>query len=127
MASGKKPISRLTIFFILAVVLSGSVLTWFSINNISNLKELTEKRVLEEQRELSARFLNGVKNNIYKVISGFDPGIKTPSDQKEFLRRKASESDFIIHPFILNNSGELLYPNFTGIQEIIPEKIFRRI
>ncbi len=124
MAPGKKPISRLTIFFILAVVLSGSVLTWFSINNISNLKELTEKRVLEEQRELSARFLNEVKNNIDKVISGFDPGIKTPADHKEFLRKKVSESDFIIHPFILNNSGELLYPNFTGVQEIIHENKF---
>ena len=56
MNNKQKPASRLTIVFILAVVISGSILTWFSINSISNLKELTEKRIFEEQRELAERF-----------------------------------------------------------------------
>ena len=66
------PASRLTIVFILAVVLSGSVLTYFSINNISNLKQLTEKRIIEEERELSSRFSTEIQNNIKKVTEGFE-------------------------------------------------------
>jgi hypothetical protein len=63
-----KPASRLSVVFILVVVLSGSILTWFSINNISNQKVLTEKRIQEEQRELSARFsAKAKKPNLQKI------------------------------------------------------------
>ena len=38
------PFSRLTIVFILAVTVPGIVLSYLSIQNITNLKELTEKK-----------------------------------------------------------------------------------
>jgi signal transduction histidine kinase len=111
------PSSRLTVIFVLAVILSGSVLTYFSINNISNLKELTEKRILEEQRELSARFSTAIKNNIEKVTSGLNEEIRLSTILKDFLIKKAFDYDFIIQSFILKNNGQLLYPNFIGIPE----------
>jgi len=73
-----KPASRLTIIFILAVVISGSILTYFSINNISNLKELTEKKIFEEQRELSARFTDAIQIKIENVTAGFRNEINPP-------------------------------------------------
>ena len=112
-----KPASRLTIIFILAVVLSGSILTYFSINNISNLKELTEKRILEEQRELSARFSTAIQNNIEKVTDGFNNEISLSPALKDSLLKRTSEYGFIIQPFILKNNGQFLYPNFIGIPE----------
>jgi signal transduction histidine kinase len=118
------PASRLTIIFILAVIFSGSILTYFSINNISNLKELTEKRILEEQRELSTRFSAGIQNKIDKITSGFNEEIRLSAILKDSLIRKVSDYDFIVQPFILINNGQFLYPNFIGIPENPPEKKF---
>ena len=112
-----KPASRLTIVFILAVILSGSVLTYFSINNISNLKELTEKRILEEQKELSARFSTAIQNNLVKVTAGLTEEISLSPALKDSLLKRTSEYGFIIQPFILKNNGQFLYPNFIGIPE----------
>ena len=115
------PASRLTVIFILAVVLSGSVLTYFSINNISNLKKLTEKRVLEEQRELSARFSSAIQNSLKKVTDGFNEEISLSPALKDSLIKRAAEYGFIIQPFILKNNGQFIYPNFIGIPENPPE------
>jgi signal transduction histidine kinase len=115
-----KPASRLTIIFILAVILSGSVLTYFSINNISNLKELTEKRILEEQRDLSARLSSAIQNNLEKVTAGLNEEISTSLALKDSLIKKTSDYDFIIQPFILINNSQFIYPNFIGIPENPP-------
>jgi len=117
MINSLKPASRLTIIFILAVILSGSVLTYFSINNISNLKELTEKRILEEQRELSSRFSTAIQNNIEKVTDGFNNEISLSPALKDSLLKRTSEYGFIIQPFILKNNDQFLHPNFIGIPE----------
>jgi len=116
------PASRLTIIFILAVIFSGSVLTWFSINNISNLKELTEKRILEEQRELSVRFSAAIQNKLEKVTAGFKNEINLSGLMKDSLIKRAANYDFIIHPFILKSNGQFLYPNFIGIPENLPQE-----
>ncbi|GAJ05244.1 unnamed protein product, partial [marine sediment metagenome] len=117
MNSRFKPISRLSIVFILAMVLSGGILTYFSINNISNLKELTEKRILEEQRELSARFSIALQNNIEKLTAGFKNDMDQVGLMKDSLINTAADHDFIIQAFILKNNGEFIFPNFTGIPE----------
>lgn len=119
-----KPASRLSVIFILVVVLSGSILTWFSINNISNLKELTEKRVSEEQRELSNRFLTELQNTIEKVTAGFENDISPDGLLKDSLVEKGEKFDFIIQPIILNEKGDFLYPNFSGIPESRPAPKF---
>ncbi len=115
-----KPASRLTIIFILAIVLSGSILTYFSINNISNLKQLTEKRILEEERELSARFSTAIQNILEKVTAGFNEEISQLALMKDSLIKRAADYDFITQPFILKNNGQFLYPNFIGIPENLP-------
>jgi signal transduction histidine kinase len=124
MINSLKPASRLTIIFILAVVLSGSILTYFSINNISNLKELTEKKILEEQRELSSRFLSAIENKIEKVTLGIENEIVQPGLIKDSLIKRAADYGFIIQPFILKNNGQFLYPNFVGIPENPSEENF---
>jgi len=117
------PASRLTIIFILAVVLSGSVLTYFSINNISNLKELTEKRIIEEQRELYARFSSALQNRIETVTAGLVNESGQTVLVRDSLINRAVAFDFIIQPFILKNNGQFIYPNFAGI----PERVQRPV
>jgi len=121
MNSRFKPASRLLIVFILAVVISGSILTYFSINNISNLKELTEKRILEEQRELSSRVSVTLQNKIKEVTAGFKNEISPPGLMKDSLIKTAADYDFITLPFILKNNSSFLYPNFIGIPENLSE------
>jgi signal transduction histidine kinase len=111
-----KPASRLTIIFILAVILSGSVLTYFSINNISNLKKLTEKRIIEEQRELYSRFYEALQNKIDTLTTRL---VNELGIIRDSLIKKADEYDFINQPFIIKRSGKFIFPFF----EAIPEKI----
>jgi len=116
-----KPVSRLLVVFILAIVLSGSILTYFSINNISNLKELTEKRIIEEQREIYAGFSAALLNKIDTIAAGLINENQQPGLLKDLLVSRAAEFDFIIQPFILNSNGRFLFPNFAGIPETLPE------
>ena len=126
MSDRKISSSRLTIVFILAVILSGSLLTFFSINNISNLKELTEKRILEEQRELSTRFSSAIQKNFEKIATGLTVETRLSPVLKGSLTKRKSEYDFIIQPFILTNNGQFIYPNFIGIPENPSETKFSR-
>ena len=48
--------SKLIIIFILTVIVSGSILTYLSITHISNYRELLEKKISEEERDLTKRF-----------------------------------------------------------------------
>lgn len=122
-----KPITRLSVIFILAVALSGSILAYFSINNISNLKELTEKRIIEEQRELYTRFSAALQNKLDIITTGLGNEDNQPGLIKDSLIKRAFEFDCIIQPFILNINGQFIYPNFEGIPErvqrpILPER-----
>ncbi len=117
MSSKFKPISRLSVVFILAVVISGGILTWFSINSISNQKELTEKRILEEQQELAVRFTIAIQDKIEQATEGFETDINPFLTMKDSLIKKAAEFDFIQLSFILNNTGIFLYPNFVRMFE----------
>jgi len=111
------PFTRLSIVFILAMVLSGGILTYFSINNISNLKELTEKKVIEEQQLLSARFLMALQGYIEKVTAGFKNDMDQVDVMKDSLINTTADYNCILQAFILNNNGEFIFPYFTGIPE----------
>ena len=124
MNSRFKPISRLLIVFILAVVISGSILTYFSITGISNLKEITEKRILEEQHELSARFDDAIQKKIETVTLGIINEIKPAQLMKDSLIKTATSYDFITQAFILKNSESFIYPNFIEIFENISKPKF---
>lgn len=108
LANVKKPVSRLILLFILMVVVSGGILTFLSINNISNLRMLTEKRIQETQLQIagqiSAQFQEKLNNlaeefskNVLSGIAGFD-SIAYSSPQ--------------IRPFLISKEKEFMYPLF---------------
>ena len=113
-------VSRLTLVFILAVVVSGSILTYFGINNISNQKELTEKRILEEEQELVARFSLTMQNQIESVTDGFQQQINPTDLFIDSLIKSESKHEFIQQAFLLSKEATFLYPNFSGIPETQP-------
>jgi len=126
MKSRIKPVTRLSIIFILAIVLSGSVLTYFSINNISNLKKLTEKKIIEEQRELYAEFSAALHNELVAITAGLGNADDQPDLIKNSLVKRALEIDCIIHPFILNRTSQFVYPRFEGITEGVQSPVFSK-
>jgi signal transduction histidine kinase len=112
------PITRLSIVFILAMVLSGGILSYFSINNISNLKELIEKRVLEEQRELTARFSVSLNESLEKMATGLKNNMDPVDLMKDTLVQISNDHECIVQAFLLKNSGQFIFPNFYGIPEL---------
>jgi signal transduction histidine kinase/tetratricopeptide (TPR) repeat protein len=120
----RKPASRLTIVFILAIVLSGSILAYFSINNISNQKELTEKKILEEERELSVRFSAALQNEIENITAGIEQETDRSASIREKLIEIATDREYIIQPFILDRHYRFIVPNFSGITETFPQPEF---
>jgi len=121
-----KSASRLSIFFILAVVISGSTLAYFSINNISNLKELTEKRILEEQKELSKKFSDAVHKKIEKLTAEINDAVTKQGLSRNSLQRAAAKYDCINLVFIMNKEGSLIFPNFAGLNENKRESNFSK-
>lgn len=103
--------------FILAMVLSGGILTYFSINNISNLQELTEKRILEEERELAARFSTSLQVHLEKLGESLSSPREKAVYVTDSLIQIACDQDYIIQAFLLTNNGEFIFPNFSGIPE----------
>lgn len=108
MARLKKPVSRLILGFILMVVVSGGILTFLSINNISNLRMLTEKRIQETQLQIAGQIslqfqekLNGLAEEFSKTIlsgsAGFDSIVRSTPQ---------------IRPFLISKEKEFLYPLF---------------
>ena len=112
-----KPALRLSIVFIIAIAVSGGILTYFSINNISNLKELTEKKILEEQRKLSVRFSSAVQKKLEMVTAGFKNEISPLYLMKDSLKNISVHYDFITQSFIVDSNYHFLHPNFIGIPE----------
>jgi len=111
------PFTRLSIVFILAIILSGGILTYFSINNISNLKELTEKRVIEEQQLLAKRFSIELQEQIEKVSAGIIHDLDQVDALRDSLIHATGDYNFIIQGFIIDTHGEFVFPNFIGIPE----------
>ena len=94
-----KPATRLSVVFILVVVLSGSILTWFSINNISNQKVLTEKPKYDKNTSFSS--------------------VETKSVQEVEIEKKSATSE--IKGEILSLSEKALNIKFeSGKSEWIP-------
>lgn len=123
MANLKKPVSRLILLFILMVVVSGGILTFLSINNITNLRILTEKRIQETQLQIAGHISVQFQENINQITEEFSREVSSdkksvPADFQLLNRHVAS-----ILPFVLTSENFFIYPWFsetgqkTGIKQ----------
>jgi len=122
MARKKKPVLRLTLFFIAVVIASGSILAYLSINNISNLKELTEKRVEEEQENLALAVSEQIELTINDLVEKFPdyPGGLHPASVS-WLKTEDTNG-LVKQQFVVDTQGEFLWPWFVNGHENRPEK-----
>ena len=122
MGRKKKPVFRLTLFFIAVVIASGSILAYLSINNISNLKELTEKRVLEAERNLAFAVSDQIEIIINDLAEKFPdyPGGKNPAAVTWV--KNMDTKDLAEQQFVVDTEGRFLWPWFVKGYENRPEK-----
>ncbi|TFH22362.1 MAG: hypothetical protein E4H10_13905, partial [Bacteroidia bacterium] len=122
MGRKKKPVFRLTLFFVSVVIASGSILAYLSINNISNLKELTEKRVQEAERKLALAVSDQIEIIINDLAEKFQdyPGGKNPAAITWI--KNMDPNDLAEQQFVVDTEGGFLWPWFVEGLENRPEK-----
>ena len=102
-----RSVFRLTLIFTLALIVSGSILTYFSINYISNLKELTEKKIRDEEDDISDRIHQKIQTKTGEITSGYmhlPDSISARIGEREFPEIDPSVS----LAFIMQQHGDLL-------------------
>jgi signal transduction histidine kinase len=123
MRSKKKPVFRLPVIFISAVVASGSILAFLSINSISNLKDLTEKRVLEEQKNLALLLSTDIHDEITGVAARFNETVSENTNDHLRAIKYFDTIDLVRNSFIINEDGGFLWPWFIDKLAFKTEKV----
>jgi signal transduction histidine kinase len=122
MINRNKPVSRLTVIFISVVVASGSILAYLSINNISNLKELTEKRVLEGQKNLAQIISTDIQDEINNLAGRFTESISNTDKDNNDAIKSYETLELVGNSFIIDRHGNFLWPWFIDVLENKIEK-----
>jgi signal transduction histidine kinase len=105
-----KPISKLTILFLLTIFIPGLILSYFSIQNIANQKELTEKRLQEEQNQLATLLAGTFKQELEAyTIKFFNLADSLKSKQINHLSVLDS-LQFVDLAFVVNKEGKFIRP-----------------
>jgi signal transduction histidine kinase len=110
MGKAPKSASRLTLIFITAFVISGAALSYFSIRSISNLKELTEKKVLEEQGRIFNNIMNGITQSLAELTLEFNQQIHRTGFIPDSLEILHSRFPYFAFPFKYDKQGDFAYP-----------------
>ena len=108
--------SKLIIIFILTAIVSGSILTYLSITHISNYTELLEKKISEEERELTNRFASDFQYNLDSLRLIFSDYLQQDKGTY-FQKLKNIDSINGLNNYIeIDSSGSFNVPYFVDDQ-----------
>ncbi len=108
----QKSISKFSILFILAILIPGSVLTYFSIQNISSQRDLTEKRLLEEQNQLAMDLSEHFQETLLRCADSFFQDADSFSSSLISGMPILDSNNFVLQAFLVNREGKFLWPNY---------------
>ena len=103
--------SKLIVIYILTVLISGSILTFLSINSIYNFQELTEIRVLEEEKSIIENYKNQFQNSLEKVVISIEK-ITQNDTLINSIEGFNFENELVGDYLIVNRNGALIRPRF---------------
>ena len=83
-----------------------------SIQNITNLKELTERRVLEEEEKLADAIYQKYQDKLIETSTAFSDFVAGIEGNDYASIRFIDTLEFIENPFIINLNGSFLWPAF---------------
>lgn len=113
--SKKRP--RLIVIFILTVIISGSILTYLSISHISNYRELLEKKISEEERELANSFAVGFQHNLDSLTMKLSTCVENSTSRSLKYLNKIDGENGLIDYVVIDSTGSYLIPNFINGDE----------
>jgi pentatricopeptide repeat protein len=93
---------------LITVLLAGTILSYLSFNNISNFEELTEKRILEEERTIHNLYSREFNNTVQILV---DSLYKQKVNRDEELNQ--SFSPLVKDYLIMTKNGALIRPHFS--------------
>jgi signal transduction histidine kinase len=106
--------SKLIVIFILTVLVSGSILTYLSITHISNYKELLEKKISEEERDLTKRFASDFQIKLESLTLNFSDYLKN-NHLPDLNGLKSFDSiKELINYIVIDSNGSFLRPYFIN-------------
>jgi signal transduction histidine kinase len=105
--------SRLIVIFFLTVIVLGSILVYLGINNISNYQELTEKKILEEERDLAQRFSSDFQSELEGLVATFEGLIQKDSLVNRHWFNNIDTIPEIKQAILINKNGAFEWPHFT--------------
>jgi len=122
--------SKLIIVYVITVIVAGSILTYLGINNISNFKELTEKRITEEEKTIIENYrlqFHHTLENLVKDLNKNNPIDSLSPNGDVFEKDHILVNDYLI----FNKNGALIRPHFFettfgSIDKITPASFTKR-
>ena len=120
--------SKLIVIFIITVIFSGSILTYLSVVHISNYKELLEKKISEEERDLTIRFTSDFQDKMESLISIFSNFFKSEHSQDVQALKSFERLNELINYVAIDSSGSFLWPyvvnNDLSFEQIKPSNTY---
>lgn len=106
---------RLTLIFIVLVVITGSILTYLSISNIKNLRELTKKEVIDEEEKIIYDIAENFQHYLNQIAENIIPGALIDIIEFKIQLKELDVDPFISQTFILDSAGNFIKPYIAKI------------
>jgi two-component system phosphate regulon sensor histidine kinase PhoR len=106
--------SKLIVIFILTVIVSGSILTYLSITHISNYRELLEKKISEEERDLTNRFSLDFQDNLDSLTLKLAHYIEHDSTAGLKGLKNIDSLNILRNYVVLDDKGAYMIPYFVS-------------
>lgn len=113
--------SRLIVLYLATVLIAGGILAYLSINNISNFQELTEMRILEEEKEIHSSYVG----HFQKVLNGLTGQLEEAAGQQPaaLIKNQGEVALPLVSDYlILGKDGTMIRPHFL-VQESAPAQV----
>lgn len=102
--------SKLIVIFIITAIFSGSILTYLSVAHISNYKELLEKKISEEERDLTIRFTSDFQDKMESLISIFSNFFQSDHSQDVQALKSFERLNELVNYVAIDSLGSFLWP-----------------
>jgi signal transduction histidine kinase len=103
---------KLPLLFILFIFLPGLILSYFSLKNITNQKELTEQRLLEEQKQIATTVTERTKNLLETWTQSFTNELENHDTLTGSVFVVLDTLPFLTQSFWLKPAGNFLWPRY---------------
>lgn len=103
--------SKLIIVYLLTVIIAGSILTYLSINSISNFEELTEKRITEEEKAIIENYKIQFQVTLENLVESLSKSFQIDSLSIDEIDLQI-DNELVNDYLIMNKNGALIKPHF---------------